>query len=235
MADFVLVHGAWLGAWCWKRVVPPLWTAGHRAFAVTLTGVGDRAHQLSPSIRLSTHVDDVVAVIEAEELSSAILVGHSYAGLVITAVADRMPERIAQLVYLDAIVPRSGECWSSGQDEATRKARREAIARGGTLPPPDPAVFGLSGADAEWFGRRQRPHPGGMYDEPLQFDPARVASLPRTFVDCTRPALPTIATSRARVRTDAGWRVVEIATGHTPMVSAPEQLLAILRDVARAT
>ena len=234
MAEFVLVHGAWLGAWCWKRLLAPLWSAGHRVFPVCLTGVGERVHQLAPSIRLATHIDDVAAVIETEELARVILVGHSYAGLLITAVADRMPARITQLVYVDAIVPRSGESWSSFHDEATRKARREGIAQTGTIPPAEPAAFGLAGADAEWVGRRQRPHPGGMYEEPLQFDEARVAARPRTFVDCNRPALPTIAVSRTRVRSEPGWRIVEIATGHTPMVSAPESLLDVLRTTAAA-
>jgi pimeloyl-ACP methyl ester carboxylesterase len=232
MADFVLVHGAWLGAWCWKRVLPGLWSGGHRAYPVSLTGVGERAHQMSPSIGLATHIDDVAAVIEAEELSRVILVGHSYAGLLITAVADRMAERIGHLVYLDAVVARSGESWSSFHDEVTRKSRRDGIARTGAMPPPDPAVFGLSGADAEWVGRRQRPHPGGMYEELLQFEEARVAALPRTFVDCNQPALPSVAPSRVRVRSEPGWRVIELVTGHMPMVSEPRRLLEVLHEAA---
>ncbi|HEV8315715.1 MAG TPA: alpha/beta hydrolase family protein [Burkholderiaceae bacterium] len=234
MADFVLVHGAWHGAWCWKRVLPGLWAAGHRAFAVTLTGTGERAHQLSPSITLRTHADDVAAVIEAEELQQAVLVGHSYAGMVITAVADRYPERLARLVYLDAVVPRPGESWSSTHVPATQAQRRQAIAATGTIPPADPAVFGLAGDDAAWLERRQTPHPGGVYDEPLQFDPARVAALPRTFIDCTAPALPTIAAMRERVRHEPGWQVLEIATGHDAMVSAPQALLDALLSLASA-
>jgi pimeloyl-ACP methyl ester carboxylesterase len=230
MADFVLVHGAWLGAWCWQRVLPGLWRGGHRAFAVTLSGTGERAHQLSPSISLRTHVDDVAAVIEHEELRAAVLVGHSYAGMVITALADRLPDRIARLVYLDAVVPESGESWSSTHEEKTRAERRQAIAVGGTIAPPHPKVYGLSGDDAAWLQRRQTPHPGAMYDEALAFDAARVARLPRTFIDCTAPALPTIAAMRRRVREQPGWRVVEIATGHLPMVSAPKELLAALLE-----
>jgi pimeloyl-ACP methyl ester carboxylesterase len=228
MADFVLVHGAWFGAWCWRRVLPSLWRAGHRAFAVSLTGVGERAHLLSRTITLDTHVDDVAAVIEAEELTGAVLVGHSYAGMVITAVADRLAGRIARLVYVDAVVPASGECWSSTHEEKTRAERRAAIAGGGTLLAPDPKVFGLEGADADWVRRRQTPHPGGMYDEPLAFDEACIARLPRTFVDCTAPALPTIAVMRQRVRAQPGWRIVELKTGHAPMVSAPNDLVAAL-------
>ena len=228
MADFVLVHGAWHGAWCWKRIVPRLWSAGHRAFAVSLTGTGERAHLLSAGITLGTHVDDVAAVIEAEELQDAILVGHSYGGMVITGVADRMADRLARLVYLDASVPLPGESWSTPHPPHIQAQRRSVIAATGAIPPADPALFGLSGADAEWVARRQRPQPGGVYDDPLTFDAGRVASLPRTFIDCTAPALETISTSRRRVREQPGWQVAELATGHDAMVTAPEELLAVL-------
>ena len=230
--DYVLVHGAWHGAWCWRRVLPGLWAAGHRAFAVSLTGVGERAHLLRPDIRLQTHADDVCAVIEAEELQRAVLVGHSYGGLVITAVADRLADRLSHLVYLDAVVPQPGESWSSGHTPETRAARRAAIAATGTLPPADPAAFGLQGEDAAWVARRQTPQPGGVYDDPLHFDAQRINRLPRTFIDCTSPALPTIDLMRRRVRAAPGWQVMEIATGHDPMVSAPDELLAALLAVA---
>lgn len=232
MADFVLVHGAWHGAWCWKKILPGLWTAGHRAFAVTLTGTGERAHHLVPGIALRTHVDDVAAVVEAEELQDAIVVGHSYGGMVITGLADRMPERIARLVYLDAVVPLPGECWSSTHAAQTQAQRREAIAKTGSIPPADPAMFGLTGDDAQWVARRQTPHPGGVYDDPLNFDAERVAALPRTFIDCNAPPLATIAVMRERVRQQPGWQVLEIATGHDAMISAPAELLRQLLALA---
>lgn len=229
--DFVLVQGAWHGAWCWQRVLPGLWRAGHRAFAVPLTGVGERAHALAPGIRLQTHADDVAAVIDAEELQGTVLVGHSYGGMVITAVADRLAGRIGHLVYLDAVVPRPGEAWSSTHTTETQAARRAAIAASGVIAPADPSAYGLAGDDAAWVARRQTPQPGGVYDDPLHFDADRIAALPRAFIDCTAPALPTIAVMRQRVRREPGWRVVEIATGHDPMVSAPQALLAALLAV----
>ncbi len=232
MTDFVLVHGAWHGAWCWTRILPGLHQAGHRAFAVSLTGTGERAHLLSPAIRLSTHIEDVAAVIEAEELQGAVLVGHSYAGMVITGVADRLAGKPAHLVYLDASVPRPGESWSSPHPTHVREARRKVIAETGAIPPPDPAIFGLAGADAAWVARRQRPHPGGVYDDPLTFNAARVEALPRTFIDCNAPALETIAPSRHRARTQPGWRHAEIATGHDAMISAPDELLEVLLALA---
>lgn len=232
LSDFVLVHGAWHGAWCWRKVLPGLWQAGHRAFAVSLTGVGEKAHLMSPAIRLGTHVQDVVELVEAEELDRCILVGHSYGGMAITGAADRLAGRVGHLVYVDAMVPHDGECWSSSHDEATRASRRAAIAQHGALPPPDVSVFGLSGDDAAWVQRRQRPQPGGVYDDPLNFDAARLASLPRTFIDCVAPALGTIAQSRRRVRSEPGWTVHTLQTGHDPMVSAPQDLLRLLLSVA---
>ena len=232
MASFVLVHGAWHGAWCWRRVLEPLRAAGHRAFAVSLSGVGERAHFEVAAVTLQTHVQDIVGVVDAEELDAVILVGHSYGGMPITGAVGPLGARLKRLVYLDAMVPLPGESWSSTQPEATRAARRAAIAAGGVLAPPDPSVFGLAGADHAWVARRQTPHPGSVYDTPLDFDAKAWAALPRTFIDCTRPALATIAPMRERVREQAGWDVQEIATGHDAMVSAPEALVRILLNLA---
>ena len=109
MVTFVLVHGATHGGWCWKRVVPLLRAAGHEAYAPTLTGLGERAHLAHPGIDLATHVQDVVGVFEYEDLDRVVLVGHSYAGAVIAGVADRLPGRIAHLVYLDGAVAGAGQ------------------------------------------------------------------------------------------------------------------------------
>jgi pimeloyl-ACP methyl ester carboxylesterase len=232
MSTFVLVHGAWGGAWIWRRILGPLRAAGHEVHAVTLTGDGERAHLRRPDISLQVHIDDVLGLIAAEELDDVVLVGHSYGGMVITGAADALPARgvtVRQLVYVDAMVPLPGEGWGDGHPPEIVAARRAAAAaHDNALPPPDPADFGLQGADADWLRRRQVPHPFGMYRVPLQFDGARWAALPRTFVDCNRPAYPTIDAMRKRVRTQPGWRIVEIPTGHCPMVSAPEALLAAL-------
>ena len=216
MANFVLVHGAWHGGWCWRDVVAPLARAGHRVFAPTLTGVGERAHLLSRQITLETHIADVMGVIEAEELSQVVLAVHSYAGMIGTAVADRMGERLAHLVYVDAVVPRPGESWSSTHASATRVARLAAARANPTFsfPPPDPAVFGLAAEAHAWVARRQTPHPGGTYEAPLA----------------------TIDVIRQRVRDPRFWdghwargaHLVELATGHDPMISAPGALVDVL-------
>lgn len=240
MANFVLVHGAWHGAWCWRRVVDALHAQGHRAFAVTLTGLGDRAHLLSSLITLETHIADVANTLEAEELQDVVLAVHSYAGMLGTAVADRMPERLRHLVYVDAVVPKPGESWSSTHASATREARLAATQSSPdySFPPSDPVLFGLEGEDLAWVRRRITPHPGHTYQAPLQFDPRRVAGVPRTFVDCVKPRLGTIDSIRPRVRNAAFWdgawvggggvRIVELPTGHNPMISAPQELTQVL-------
>jgi pimeloyl-ACP methyl ester carboxylesterase len=242
MTHFVLVHGAWHGAWCWRRVQPALVRLGHVAHAVTLTGVGERAHLLSKAITLETHIADVAGLIEAEELQDVVLVVHSYAGMIGTAIADRMPQRIKHLVYLDAAIPEPGESWSARHTPATRDGRINAAKASPhyTLPPPDPAIFGLSGDDHAWVARRQTPHPAEPYTHPLAFSIERVASVPRTFIDCTNPPLATIDSIRQRVRDPQFWggawqrggRVVEMQTGHDPMVSAPDDLVQILLGCA---
>ena len=242
MSHFLLVHGAWHGAWCWQRVLPGLIQAGHRAHAVTLTGVGERSHLLHPDIDLETHIKDVMAVMDAEELVDVVLVVHSYAGMLGTAVADRRPERLRHLVYLDAVLPKPGESWSSTHASATRLARIESAQADpmNSFPAPDPAVFGLSGAEHAWVQRRQTRHPGKPYTHVLDFDALRVASVSRTFINCTEPPLGTIEASRLRMTDpkfwDGAWlpgsNVIEMKTGHDPMISDPNGLLKLLLDLA---
>ena len=232
--QFVLVHGAWHGAWCWTRLLPRLRATGHVVHAVTLTGVGERAHLLSKDIRLATHVQDVLNLIACEELNAVVLVGHSYGGIVITGVADALererPGLLRHLVYVDGSAPRSGESWSSPHAPDVVAMRVAAALKTGglSMPPPDAAVFGLGGADRDWVNRRMTPQPFRLYQDPLVFDEPRVAGVPRTFVDCIEPAFPNIAAMRVRVRTEPGWRVVELATGHDAMVSAPRELASAL-------
>ncbi len=240
--NFVLVHGAWHGGWCWRRVAQALQLDHHKVYPVTLTGLGERAHLLSPAITLDTHVDDVINLIEMEELHEVILAVHSYAGMIGTAVADRLGQRLKHLVYVDAVLPKPGESWSSTQSSATQQQRLAAAQASPSFsfPPPDPVVFGLHDADHAWVKRRQTPHPGNTYQAPLNFDVQRVAAVPRTFVYCSQPALATIEPSRLRAKDpkfwDGAWlpnaKFVEIKTGHDPMISDPHALTQILLDCA---
>jgi pimeloyl-ACP methyl ester carboxylesterase len=245
---FVLVHGAWHGAWCWQRVQPLLTQAGVANHAVCLTGVGERAHCLSAGIRLATHVQDVVSTVLANEWQRVVLVGHSYAGMVITQAAydltTLMPNVVQSLIYLDAHVPYNGESWASLQDPQVMALRiKEARTAGGGvfLPPPDASVFGLFGADREWVNRRQTPQPFGVYQDKVVIQDEVLAALPKTYIDCVSPALPSLQISRERVQAamsaqttknatdfDKSWRRFEMACGHDPMVDQPQALVKLL-------
>jgi len=242
---FVLVHGSWHGAWCWSRVLPLLRGAGYDTHAVSLTGVGERAHLLSNDISLTTHINDVLGLIEAEELTNIVLVGHSYGGRVITGVADALLNagkvKLQHLVYLDAVVPKSGESWSSTHAPEVIAARTQAAKDFGkqhgvdAFPPPDASVFGLTGDDAAWVNRRQTPQPLGVYLDGQSFDEPRLARLARTFINCNNPALATIEVSRERVKSDIAkadksWQWREMACGHDAMVSHPKELSKILLE-----
>ena len=240
LPPFVLVHGAWGGAWIWRRLLGPLRAAGHEVHAVTLTGDGERAHLRHPGIRLATHIADVVGLVQAEELSGAVLVGHSYGGMVVTGAADRLldadPQAVRQIIYIDAMVPLPGEGWGDAHSAEVVAARTAAAqANGHALPPPDPIDFGITGADRDWLQRRQVPHPFGPYRDPLHFNGDRWAQLPRSFIDCVQPAYPTIASMRERVRALPGFKVIEMQTGHCPMVTEPQQLVQHLLALAASS
>src|SRR5690349_8803127 len=163
MGIFVLVHGAWHGGWCWRKVVPILRAAGHEVYTPTLTGLGERAHLVSPDIGLSTHIEDIIGVLEYEELQKVVLVGHSLAGGIISGVADRAANRIAHLVYLDASVLRDGEC----DLDCVRPQEREWLEtkvrmEGGWLVAPPKMIhpFGVTDeADAAWVNSKLTSHP----------------------------------------------------------------------------
>lgn len=234
----VLVHGAWGGAWVWRRVIGPLRAAGLEVHALTLTGDGERAHLRHADIDLQTHIDDVIGLIEAEELTNVVLVGHSYGGMVITGAAAALqaahPGILRGLVYVDAMFPRPGEGWGVAHPPEIAAARLAAAAEhDNALPAPDAAEgFALSAEDAAWLNRRHVPHPFGMYRVPLHYDAALLEPVPRLFVDCNDPAYPTIDSIRQLVRDEPGWQVVEMATGHFPMVTQPDELVAHLRAFA---
>ena len=236
MATFVIVHGAWSGAHAWRWVRPLLRAAGHDVVTPSLTGLGERAHLATPATDLDTHVADVAAVLHYEDLYDVVLVGHSYGGMVITGVADRAPERIRQLVYLDADVPRAGE---SMMDlvPADHRARYEEAARthgdGWRVPPPlpDPLPPGVP-PEVVWAVSRMNPHPFATMTQPLHLEHGET-DLPRTLVLCTEdkegePDPPHVA----RVRADPAWRLVEMAASHTAHVAAPVKLSHALLDIA---
>jgi pimeloyl-ACP methyl ester carboxylesterase len=232
----VLVHGAWHGGWCWRRVADRLRQAGHRVIAPTLTGVGERRHLLSASVDAETHIQDVLGVLEAEELEDVVLVGHSYAGIVISGVAARARRRLRRLVYLDALLVEDGQSWAQAfPPEVVEARRKSATTTNGvkTLPPPDPAIYGFAeAADTEWVRRRMTPHPFAPFEQKMHWGGPLGNGLPRLYVDCTLPVLPALATIKDRYRGRSDWPFVELRTGHDAMVSVPEALTQLLLEGA---
>jgi pimeloyl-ACP methyl ester carboxylesterase len=236
---FVLVHGAWHGGWCWSRVADRLRAAGHQVFTPTQTGLGERKHLLSKDITLDIFTKDIVNVIEAEELSNVVLVGHSFGGLAISGVADAMPDKIRHLVYLDSLMVEGGKSPFDSLPPDVVAARRKAAeeSSGGlSLPAPPPSAFGVSDAkDTEWVKRRLTPHPLGAYTSPLNIKGPVGNNLPRTYIACTNPSYAALEGSRKWVKAQPGWRWAEIATGHNAMVMAPDELTRMLIGVTSSS
>jgi pimeloyl-ACP methyl ester carboxylesterase len=229
--DFVLVHGAFHGGWSWNAVAEILRSRGNRVFTPTFTGLGERAHLMSPDISLDTFIQDVAAVIACEELRGVVLVGHSFGGYVVSSVADQIADRIGSLVYLDAPMGTSGRSVLDEAPADVRKARLDAaIDLRGTqaITPPSSTAFGLSDADqVAWVNRRMTPMPLRAYNTPLVLSGAPGGNLPKRFIRCTTPALPNIEPS-ARFARERGWRYEELATGHDAMVSMPQAVAELL-------
>jgi pimeloyl-ACP methyl ester carboxylesterase len=237
---FVLVHGAWHGGWCWRDVARSLRAAGHTVFAPTQTGLGERRHLLSDAVGLEVFALDVANLLEAEELADVILVGHSFGGVTITAVADRQPGRLRHLVYLDGAVLKPGQSvFAEYLADLVAARRKAAVASPGglSIPPPQPAVFGIpSGPRAAWVERRMTPHPIATYEQPLELrNPVIGNGLPCTYIVCVDPIYAPLEVYRQRVKgfiaEGLPWSWRELATGHAAMVLAPEALTEVLLTV----
>jgi len=227
---FVLVHGAWHGGWCWRRVAPLLRDAGHEVFTPTLTGFGERAHLLSADVGPDTLVQDVVGVLQHEELTDVVLVGHSFGALVALAVAEQAPGLVRRVVLLDGLVVEAGEPGFAGLPPKSAAARRDAAEAYGGLafPPPGAAAFGLSDPDdIAWVDRRLTPHPLRTYAEPFPLRAPLGGDHPVTYICCTDPAYPAIHSAHAIARRE-GWDLQELAAGHDAMISAPEATAELL-------
>lgn len=235
MSTFVLIHGAWHGGWVWQRVAPLLRTAGHEVHAPTLTGLSDRAHTLHPQIGLSTHIQDVVALIEAYNANDVVLVGHSYAGQVVTGVADRVPDRLAKRVYFDAFLGQDGDAAIDLLPENVAGHYQESVSGPGfgwLIPVRSLSVLGVTEqADLDWLTPRLTPHPWLTYTEPLRLT-GKGATVPGAYIECTD--WMRVFTPHAKRAGARGWTVHELVTGHEAMVTAPGDLAKLLLDIAAA-
>lgn len=231
LATFVLVHGAWHGGWCWIKVARLLRDLGHTVYTPTLTGLGDRAHLAHAGVDLETHVQDVVALLEMEELRNVVLVGHSYGGMVISGVAGREAARLAHLVYLDAFVPKKGQAMLDlVKPEAAERMRVGAQEHGDgwRVPPLSAEQLGVtSERDTAWITRHVVPQPIRTFEQPLAADVAPRGK--RTYVYCSPPARGTFD-QFLHLREDRGWSFHEVKTGHDAMVTAPGPITKILLE-----
>ena len=250
MATYVVVHGGWHGAWCWKKVIPFFQEAGHRLYTPTLTGLGEKAPLLTPEVGLSTHIQDVVQLIEENQLNDVILLGHSYSGMVITGVVDRIPERIGHLVYLDAVLPGDGESMANIAPLVINRLRQDARAHGDgwRVNPPAEMPFGMGGVfgvtqepDLSWVRSLVGPQSLKTFEEPLHLkDPAIVSKKPRTFIRCAgggfgsvfRDVMRHLIARRTLAPTDPGWRLRQLPTGHDCMITMPKELTDLLLEIA---
>jgi pimeloyl-ACP methyl ester carboxylesterase len=245
MAAYVLVGGAWLGGWCWQPVARRLREAGHEAYPVTPTGLGERSHLSNPDVNLETHIADVVNLTEFEDLRDVVLVGHSYAGIVVTGVADRVPECIAQLVYLDSGPAPDGVSFLDTQPPGIREYTERQVVEHGDgwlIPVPSWEEFeNVNGASLEGLGNEERrlmrsravAQPFGTYTQPLRLEKRTEGPLPKTLIANSFPLAQVremIASGHPWFREMGGpqWRLLELPSGHWPMFSRPNDLAEVL-------
>ncbi len=227
---FLVAHGAWSAGWTWKKMRPLMGAAGHQLITPTYTGLGEREHLANPSIDLETHIQDVLGVIKYEQLDRFILIGHSYGGMVATGVADRVPERISRLVYLDAFVPIDGQALFDLVSPASAQRMRDSARDGdGWRVSPNPVPPDTPPEDVKWIQPLRVPHPLRTFETPLKLR-AGDTRIPRTYIYCkrTNPEDP-FRRFAERARHER-WSYREIDASHSPHITAPEALQALLES-----
>jgi pimeloyl-ACP methyl ester carboxylesterase len=206
-SPFVLVHGAWHGGWCWRRVADRLTAKGRYVVAPTLSGVGERSHLANDSISLSTHIDDVVNEIKWKDLEGVVLVGHSYGGMVITGVAERMRERITAIVYLDAFLPQDGQSLSAIRSSNAPPSPERLV------PPIPAATFRVNAKDAAWVDSKMTPHPVKCFTETLRVSGAYSTITEKAYIRAIDYPSASFDAALARCRADRTWKTIEMKCG----------------------
>jgi pimeloyl-ACP methyl ester carboxylesterase len=236
-STFVLVPGAWHGSWCYRRVADLLRKQGHDVFTLSLTGVGERSHLMSPGVRLQTHVDDVVNLVKWEDLDRFVLCGHSYGGMVITGAAEPLESRIKAIVYLDAFLPAPGQSMLDIVGQASReRIEAQARANGGLFVNPIPArVLGVNPADQAWVDAKCTNQPYATFKDLV---PGAAAAYDRIavkrYVRTPKFVQPSFDATAARLRSRPGWVVSEMDCGHDLMIDRPAQVAEMLMQAARS-
>jgi len=234
MVEFVVVHGAWSGGWAWNRMPPLMARQGHAMRTPTLTGLGDRVHLATPDVGLETHIRDILALLDMEDLRDIVLLAHSYGGMVATGVADRAAERIARVIYLDAFVPRDGDSLAMLSDPAGGGAASMAAnAIDGWKIPPRDMPPDTSEADRAWATPRRKPQPIRAFDSPLRLARGE-PQMPRHYIYCRRPNPGDVFRQfHERALREPGWTAHTIDASHSPNITAPDRLAALLTEIVR--
>lgn len=235
--NFVLVHGGFHGGWCWRLVAERLRALGHAVSHPTSTGFGERQHLLRADLSLDTLVQDLVNHLQAEELTDVVLVGHSFGGLSISGAADRVPQRIRQLVFLDSLIVQPGQTvFGALPPEVVAQRRQSCRQFDGVrcFPPPPATAFGIAPdhPHAAWVERQLTPQPESLYDSALALGNPVGNGLPCSYIACTNPTLAAVASSQAWAKAQPGWRWMEMDAGHDVMVTEPERLAQLLVEIA---
>lgn len=233
---FVLVHGGFHGGWCWRRVAQRLRAAGHEVYTPTQTGLGERAHLLDDTVGVETFVQDIVSVLENEELTNVILVGHSLGGISVTGTADRVPDRIARLVYIDALIVDNGRTGFDDMDPAIveeRLRQADEFSDGIVMAPFAANHFGITDpSDAAWLTRRMTPQPLRIYRDTVYLDNPIGNGIPGAYIASTKPWYKPTESTREWVHNNRDWGWDELPTGHDSMIIAPELVTATLLSAA---
>ncbi|MEM8859175.1 MAG: alpha/beta hydrolase [Chloroflexota bacterium] len=232
MANFILIPGAWLGGWCWEKVLPFL--EPHTVLTPSLTGLDAKKTSTQGQITVTTHIKDLVEVFIQSDLNDVILVGHSYSGFVITGAADQVSERIKHLVYLDANVPQGEEAFFDAWSENGRNIVRTDAKNAGTpdlWPIPEDVLDTFSEENRKWVKGNAKSHPIGTFEETVRFDQEIWQSIPKTYILCEngQSSLPNYV-EHAKISPD--WGFETIASHHWPMFSKPNELANVLIKIA---
>jgi pimeloyl-ACP methyl ester carboxylesterase len=230
---FVLVHGAWHGGWCWRRVSDLLQKQGHKVFTPTMTGLGERSHLIDAKVNLATHIADIVNVIKWEGLRDIVLVGHSYGGCIISGVAEQMGDAIGSIVFLDAFVPENGDTLATKASQPVREAIAGLVEKGETaMKPVSAAVFRVNEKDRTWVDAMCTPHPVATLTDKITITGARDRIAKKSYIRAKGYPSAPFDGFHERLKTDATWRVYELPCGHDVMVDMPDRLSEILVEVA---
>jgi len=226
MSTFLLAHGAWHGGWYYQRVAQSLRSNGHIVFTPTYTGLGERSHLFDPSINLDTHVQDIINVIKWEDLDDFVLVGHSYGGMVVTGVADLVPEKIHTLVYLDAFVPENDQCLFDFQpDELRAQKLQEAAAQNGGLTPIPAESFHVNPGDVDWVNSKTVLQPIHTMDQPVRLTGGlERLRRKRVFILAAKYPEGPFKPFYEKLHKDPNWETYKIESGHHIMLDKPHEL-----------